>query len=191
MTHVERHGFPVPALVDADGPDLMMQRIDGPTLLGDVARRPWRLAHHARTLAELHQRLHRLPLPEGLRPRFGGGPALLHLDLHPGNVLVGESGPVVIDWTNAAHGPAAADEAQTWLVVATSEIPAGRLERPLLNGARHLFLRALVARFDRAAAVALLPEVARERAEDRNVTDAERARIERFAARVASGEAAG
>ena len=37
------------------------------------------------------------------------GGALLHGDFHPGNVLIGQSGPVVIDWFDAAVGPPVAD----------------------------------------------------------------------------------
>ena len=74
---------------------LVLELVDGPTMLADLGRRPWRLARHARTLAELHARLHKVPY-EGER--------LLHLDLHPDNVLLSARGPVVIDWTNARAG---------------------------------------------------------------------------------------
>jgi aminoglycoside phosphotransferase (APT) family kinase protein len=38
---------------------------------------------------------------------------LCHFDLHPGNVLVGRDGWVVIDWLTASSGPPAADLART------------------------------------------------------------------------------
>ena len=41
------------------------------------------------------------------------GEALLHLDLHPLDVILRESDPVVIDWSNAGPGPAALDVART------------------------------------------------------------------------------
>jgi hypothetical protein len=34
---------------------LVMERVEGPTMLGDLAAHPWRLASHARTLATLHR----------------------------------------------------------------------------------------------------------------------------------------
>jgi hypothetical protein len=44
---------------------------------------------------------------------------LLHLDLHPFNVLVGPAGDVsgVLDWANAAAGPAVLDRARTWCIL--------------------------------------------------------------------------
>lgn len=44
---------------------------------------------------------------------------LLHLDLHPLNVLVDDVGAVsgVIDWANAASGPATLDRARTWSIL--------------------------------------------------------------------------
>lgn len=38
---------------------------------------------------------------------------MLHLDLHPGNVILTVAGPVVIDWTDVLRGDPALDLAQT------------------------------------------------------------------------------
>ena len=177
MAHLADHHFPVPSVVDADGPDLLMSRVHGPTMLEDAGRRPWRLRAHARTLADLHHRLHALPVPPRLRAPFGAPEAILHLDLHPANVLLGPSGPVVIDWTNVSAGPAAIDEAQTWVLLATSEIPATGFERRILALARGVFLRALLARLGRDGARSRLPLMAQLRQLDPNVTHAERLEI--------------
>lgn len=45
------------------------------------------------------------------------GAALLHGDLHPGNVLLSPAGPVVIDWFDACIGPPVADVARTALLL--------------------------------------------------------------------------
>jgi hypothetical protein len=37
------HGVPVPEVFDVAGPDIVMEKVDGPTMLADLARRPWRL----------------------------------------------------------------------------------------------------------------------------------------------------
>jgi aminoglycoside phosphotransferase (APT) family kinase protein len=66
------------------------------------------VARHARVLARLHDQLHQIAPPAGLRRPFGAGERIMHLDLHPGNVMLTPEGPVVIDWTNAAAGPAGA-----------------------------------------------------------------------------------
>ncbi len=42
-----------------------------------------------------------------------GGRGVCHYDFHPGNVLVGSEGWVVIDWLTVAAGPPAADLART------------------------------------------------------------------------------
>jgi hypothetical protein len=54
---------------------------------------------------------------------LGKGRSLLHLDPHPDDVVLARTGPVVIDWLNAARGPAAGDVAHTWIVLACSLPP--------------------------------------------------------------------
>jgi hypothetical protein len=51
-----------------------------------------------------------------LRELDDGGRAVCHFDLHPGNVLVGPHGWVVIDWLGVAAGPVAADVVRTLLL---------------------------------------------------------------------------
>lgn len=161
MEHARAHGYPVPRVLEVRGDALVLQYVDGPTLLAELRRRPWRATRHARTLAELHADLHAIPF-EGER--------LLHLDLHPDNVLLSSRGPVVIDWTNARAGDPALDIAVTWVIGATSGGRAGR-------AFTHLFLRHV----DRRAARSALPEAVAFRLADPNVTDAERTRVRRLA----------
>ena len=130
MAHARRAGYPVPAVHEIRPDALVLERIEGPTMLDDLRRRPWRLNSHARLLAEPHRRLHAIPYEDA---------ALLHLDLHPQNVLLSPSGPVVIDWTNARAGEPAFDVALTWVIGLTS---GGRLGRA--------FLRPYLAQFDRS-----------------------------------------
>lgn len=49
------------------------------------------------------------------------GAALLHGDLHPGNILLSPAGPVVIDWFDACIGAPAADIARTALLLQPRE----------------------------------------------------------------------
>jgi aminoglycoside phosphotransferase (APT) family kinase protein len=186
MQHVAEHGYPVPAVVEISGPEIVMERIDGIPMLDDFARHPWRIFRHARTLAELHRRLHALPAPTWLRPKVGGGDAVVHLDLHPLNVMVTERGPVVIDWTNAGRGSPEAEIADLWLIMANADIPGGWLERKLLGLGRGLFLRAFLGQIDRDAVRAKLRVAAEHRLRDRNIHDTERTRIQRFVERWAT-----
>jgi aminoglycoside phosphotransferase (APT) family kinase protein len=181
MRHARRHGFPAPEVFDAEGPDILMERIDGPSMMQDVARRPWRLRAHARLLAELHRQLAAIRAP-GWLPAAEGciGNSLLHLDLHPLNVLITPDGPRVIDWATACRGPAAADVANTWLTMATVPVSG-----PVPRAGRHLMLRTFLEGVDREAARPYLIAMAERRSGDRNTLDAERINIERLVAREA------
>jgi aminoglycoside phosphotransferase (APT) family kinase protein len=124
MEHARAGGYPVPRVLEVHDDALVLERIDGPTMLAALRRRPWQMARQARTLAELHHRLHEIPF-EGER--------LIHLDFHPDNVLLSQRGPVVIDWTNSRAGDPALDVALTWVICATS---GGALGRTVLPPAR-------------------------------------------------------
>jgi len=159
MSLARAHGFPVPRVHEVRPDALVMERINGPTMGGDVARRPWRLGRHMRALADLHERLHRIPTGSG---------RLVHFDLHPDNVLLSPSGPVVIDWTNAHGGEAAADVALTWLILETSAGLPGRLAaRRFATAVGHDLIRAG------------LPAAVAFRFADPNVLPAERERAGR------------
>jgi aminoglycoside phosphotransferase (APT) family kinase protein len=150
MEHARAAGYPVPAARALSETDIVMERLTGPTMLNDLGRRPWRIGRHAETLAELHRRLHAIDAPDWLPEPLGEGDSLLHLDLHPDNVILTPRGPYVIDWPNAARGPALGDVAHTWLVLACSVPTGGVYRRMSSRFGRALFLRAFLSRFDRA-----------------------------------------
>lgn len=183
MRHARRNGFPAPEVFDADGTDILMERIDGVDLMQDAASSPSRLPSHAQLLADLLRQLGAVRAP-GWLPAAEGcmGASLLHLDLHPLNVLITGDGPWVIDWANASRGAAGADVANTWLTMATA--PAGELVPP---GARQLMLGTFLDGIDREAARPYLGAMARRRSADRYVSDAERADIDRLVTRETSG----
>jgi aminoglycoside phosphotransferase (APT) family kinase protein len=125
MRFLAAQGYPVPAVTSVDGRDLVMERIDGPTMLDDLGARPWTVVRHARTLARLQQQLASITAPSWLPPAPppvppGGG--IVHLDLHPMNVILSARGPVVIDWTNAGSGDGGFDAAYTYVLMATFEV---------------------------------------------------------------------
>jgi len=190
LRHLHAQGFPVPRLIagEGDGRDLIFERIDGPTMLREMMRRPWLAGRYARQLADLHRRLHAITAPAGLRelgPERDGADerSVLHMDLHPDNVLLSPNGPVVIDWSNASAGPAGLDVAQTVVIMTVAEV--GTIPwalRPAVWLMRRVFLRA----FRAAAHVDPAPhyaDVCRARLRDPNLLPVELRRINELLAR--------
>jgi aminoglycoside phosphotransferase (APT) family kinase protein len=181
MRYLRQAGYPVPEVFDVDGPDLVMERLEGPDMLADLARRPWRAARYARLLARLHDRLHQLAAPAGLRRPYGAGDRVMHLDLHPGNVMLTADGPVVIDWSNASAGPPGADVAMTIVIMACSEVDElPPWIRPAVAGLRRVFLSQFRAAVHDDPGPHLA-QVAAHRLTDVNVRPAEATRIHRLA----------
>ncbi|WP_053175690.1 phosphotransferase [Nonomuraea sp. SBT364] len=178
MRHARRHGFPAPEVHDADGADILMEHVAGPSLLDETARAPGRAAEHGALLAALLRQLSAVRAPGWLRAAAGRpGNRLLHLDLHPGNVLVTADGPRVVDWANAARGAPGVDAACTWLILATAPVAA-----PSLEDARADLLAAFLDGVDPAAARPHLRAEAARRLAERDLPDDEQAGIARFLA---------
>jgi aminoglycoside phosphotransferase (APT) family kinase protein len=176
MEYLHGSGYPVPAIHDVsdDGTELVMERIDGPTMVDYLSRRPWQIRHLGRTLAELHRRLHEIPPPDFLGPAaFGQGESLVHMDLHPLNVLIGPHGPVVIDWTNAGRGDPLVDVTLAYLLIASGTIPGGRLEQKILGWGRTQLIRGFLGGRDRSALRPRILEVAERKAADPNLSSDE------------------
>lgn len=181
MRYLGQAGFPVPAVYDVSGPDLVMERLDGRDMLAVLASRPWRANRYAALLAQLHNRLHEIQAPSAFRRALGSGDRVLHLDLHPGNVMLTSRGPVVIDWTNAQAGPPGADVAMAYLIMASSEVDD--LSLPIRLVVRNV-RAAVIASFLAAVTDDPWPHiaaVAEQRMADRNVRPAEIKRLKELA----------
>ncbi|MEM7095358.1 MAG: phosphotransferase [Actinomycetota bacterium] len=125
-------------LVRVDDRDaIVFERVHGPSLWQCMLAETSTIPDQARRLASIQRELLSAGIPPGipdfvdrLERRIEGaeplddadrdrarslanalprGAALLHGDLHPGNVLMGDRGPVVIDWFDAAIGHPVAD----------------------------------------------------------------------------------
>lgn len=115
MRHVAALGFPVPTLFTAEGSDLVMERLHGPTLLQALAAEELSLQDGADIMVDLHRRLHALPTPAGTP----AGDVVVHLDLQPANIVLSEShGPALVDWANARTGSPDLDLALSAIVLA-------------------------------------------------------------------------
>jgi aminoglycoside phosphotransferase (APT) family kinase protein len=113
MRWVYELGFPVPRVHSAEGPDLVLDRVHGPTLREAIVAATTTTEDGGRILADLHGRLHALPPPQE-----SGADTIRHLDLHPDNVIMSPAGPVVIDWRNSDVGPPDMDVALTAVILA-------------------------------------------------------------------------
>ena len=128
MRHVARHGLRVPLVHglhagtggDVDG--MVLERVDGPSLVQAALEGRLGTADVGRTLARLHEALHRVPLDGLPGPRPAAGHVLVHLDLHPANVLLDGDTPVLVDWAIARTGPASLDTAMTALTLAAAAV---------------------------------------------------------------------
>ena len=170
MTAASDRGVRVPAvhgLTTVEGrPGMIMERIDGPDLLGVIAARPWTVFRAGRICGEVQAQLHgagassKLPplrasiwgriesstrIPDelarfalGILNELPDGDSLCHGDFHPANILMAGDTPVIIDWSNATRGDGSADVARTLVMLRMGEPPPGS---PLL-----LRLLAMVAR---------------------------------------------
>ena len=180
MEYARAQGFPVPAVeeLDDDGTSMVMERIEGMDMVTVLAKQPWTVSRQGRLLGELHRRLHRIAAPQWLSPSpVGDGDALLHLDLHPLNVMLTAEGPVVIDWTGACRGPGDVDVALAWVLLVAGQIPGGRVLSKLLDTGRALLVRSFLSGFDRRAVASRLHEVVSYKVTDPHMSTAERDRM--------------
>jgi aminoglycoside phosphotransferase (APT) family kinase protein len=144
----------VHTLVEIDGrPGLIMDRIEGDSLLTQLQRRPHQLFRAARVLARVHVELNSFAAPRELPdlkdvlasritladtlPRdhhdlalrllasLPPGDRLCHNDFHLGNLLGSWDAPVVIDWGWAARGDPTSDVARSDLLQRIGALPPG------------------------------------------------------------------
>jgi tRNA A-37 threonylcarbamoyl transferase component Bud32 len=113
MAHVRRHGYPVPRVRSATRTEMVLERLSGPTMLEALATDLIAPARAGATLARLLHALHALP-PRDAAP----GSRVLHLDLHPDNVILTSRGPQVIDWSNAEEGRPGLDWGMSAMILA-------------------------------------------------------------------------
>lgn len=175
MEWVRAHGVNVPEVFDVDADGLVMQRLDGPTLLDSLRAKPWTAWAVGRQLGGLHRALDSVPVPDwliDLRPPVPGiGPgvplAVVHLDLHPDNVMLHDGERFLIDWTNGRAAPRAFDVATSWLILSKLGRAEKATRRAFESVARQAMIEAMLRSNDRKAAAAMLATTIRWRLGDR------------------------
>jgi uncharacterized protein (TIGR02172 family) len=145
---VRNTGFDAPRIdevIEVDGrTGIVLERIDGPSMLSLLIQDPARLDEFAGIFAEVHARMH-MHHGAGLRSQrqkiehriqhapdltqaarqelkrraaaLEDGTAVCHGDYHPDNVLMTQDGPRVIDWLDATSGSPLADLARSVLII--------------------------------------------------------------------------
>ena len=126
-------------------PAIVFERVEGPSMLEALSASPGDVDSFARDMAAIQRELQAAPAPDplpDLRGRVAGkietaigvsshdrvearkmldglpsGTSVCHGDLHPGNILLGRRGPVVIDWFDATAGAPIADIVRTSLII--------------------------------------------------------------------------
>jgi aminoglycoside phosphotransferase (APT) family kinase protein len=149
---------------------MILERIDGDDLFEIVASKPWRIISLSNLTARLQAEMNRQTAPTTLPPvressrrailasdapqefidaalktldRLPDGDRLLHGDFHPGNIMLGDQDPVIIDWTGAGRGSPEADFARSLLILRLGEPPSNL---PLLIRFFALFARSVIIR---------------------------------------------
>jgi len=156
---------------------LVYERIDGESMLDRLLARRDRTTEMAHLLASVHAAMHDsvgagLPrfrdrveraigrqehlLAESVRlevrrrlAELPDGTAVCHGDMHPGNVLMTDRGPVIIDWITAGAGPPTADVARSLLLLLDGVLPPEMPpdQRAVTEARRHVFTDAYLARY--------------------------------------------
>jgi len=149
MEHVRAHGYPVPRVRMGDAgasgasgasrasrtsrTDLVMERLTGPTMVEAFVAGTIGAVEAGTVLASLLRQLHAIP---GRRP----GTRVLHLDLHPENVLLTPDGPRVIDWGTAEDGDPGLDWGLSAIILAQVAVDD---DQPVAEPARAMLVSLL------------------------------------------------
>jgi thiamine kinase-like enzyme len=125
-------------------PGFIMEKIDGLTLTSIFQKKPYLLFKKTKELSEIHYKLNRIKAPEnllnlkaqlkkhieksvyinfdiknfvyGLLNQLPDGDRLCHGDFHPGNILIKDGNPYIIDWCGATKADPISDVAHTYLL---------------------------------------------------------------------------
>lgn len=176
MSFMRDKGYPVPAIEELsdDGLDMVMERIEGTTMVEALGKAPWTVRRQASTLADLHRRLHGIEAPDFLPAApVGTGTKVLHLDLHPLNVMIGPKGVFVIDWPNAHRGDPNVDVGLAWVLMAAGQIPGGGMKARLMGFGRSLLVNGFLSHFDRLAVGRLVRQIVEMKVQDPHMSEAE------------------
>ncbi|AZQ34399.1 aminoglycoside phosphotransferase family protein [Streptomyces cyaneochromogenes] len=121
MERLRAHGYPVPRVRPADSSrsELVMERLYGPTMLEAFVAGRIDARESGDILARLLRQLHAVP------------GRVVHLDLHPENVMLTADGPYVIDWANAEEGDPGLDWGMSAVILAQVAVTDEQFAAPV------------------------------------------------------------
>jgi aminoglycoside phosphotransferase (APT) family kinase protein len=123
---------------------IVFERINGPSMLETLLKKPWQTESLAAEFAQIqaginHRKTQQLPSQKArltwkisqasklshseiaglldMLTKLPEGENICHGDFHPGNIILAERGPVIIDWIDATSGNPDADLARTVLLI--------------------------------------------------------------------------
>lgn len=156
MKSLKERNKPVPKVYDflkiEDRPSVIMEKLEGDTMLTDIRKNPLKLLKNAEKLAKLHIEVtdsseglqilsvndrakHLISKAEKLDDNLkefifnilSELPRVNHIchgDFHPGNIIIAEGNHYIIDWFGATSGDKLSDIAHTYLILRnTPKIP--------------------------------------------------------------------
>ena len=99
------------------------------------------------------------------------------LPLFSKGLILSKRGPVVIDWTNAARGNPLVDVAATWVLLASANVPGGRLDAAMAKVGRRILVRAFLGHFSKTELSSVLRGVVEWKSQDAHMSSAELERM--------------
>ncbi|WP_327091000.1 phosphotransferase [Nonomuraea sp. NBC_01738] len=141
MARLAGRGYPAPRVRSHGPAEIVLERLRGPVMVEALMDGTLQAGDAGVMLAGLLRDLHELD-------------TVVHLDLHPENVILTANGPVVIDWSNARDGDPALDRAVSALILA--EVAVGpRIEAAVAGEIMASLVRSLPLPLDLDGALAM------------------------------------
>jgi aminoglycoside phosphotransferase (APT) family kinase protein len=154
---------------------LVYELVTGPSLMAEIQNKPWMIVKFSRLMANLHADIHQKAAPglehqkARLERRIQAAPGLsesdkngvasllaalpesdklCHGDFHPFNIMMGERGPVIIDWIDATQGNPLADVARTIFLARYAGLSTHGFGRVKEKAARFVMLQAYLREYE-------------------------------------------